>query len=90
MNSLKTLITILALSWSAVGFSQGIVNINAADADTIAENLKGIGEKKSIAIVNYRNENGMFKTVSDLALVKGISERTLEANKEFIVLTEKK
>ncbi len=55
----------------------GPVNINTADAETISEELTGIGLSKAKAIVAYREENGPFKSADDLVLVKGIGEKTL-------------
>lgn len=53
------------------------VNINKADAKTI-QTLKGIGPKKAEAIVDYREKNGKFESLSDLTKVKGISTKFLE------------
>ncbi|ANO51457.1 ComEA family DNA-binding protein [Woeseia oceani] len=64
----------------------GPVNVNTADAETISAELRGIGMSKAQAIVAWRAENGPFKTVDDLALVKGIGERTLEINRADILL----
>ena len=52
------------------------VNINTADEAALAS-VKGIGEKKAKAIIEYREQNGMFKSVDDLAKVKGIKEKQL-------------
>ncbi|MBG9997854.1 helix-hairpin-helix domain-containing protein [Pseudoalteromonas sp. NSLLW24] len=52
------------------------ISINNADADMLAK-LPGIGKKKSQAIVDYREENGEFKSVSDLSQVKGIGKKLL-------------
>ena len=62
------------------------VNINTADAQTIAENLKNIGIKKAEAIVSYRTKVGQFKTVEELAEVTGIGEKTIEKNRAYILL----
>jgi len=62
------------------------VNINTADAQTIAENLKNIGIKKAEAIVAYRTKVGQFKTVEELAEVTGIGEKTIEKNRADILL----
>lgn len=59
-----------------------MVNINEADAATLAENLQGIGEMKAKSIVNYREENGNFEAIEDLVKVKGIGEALLEKNRE--------
>ena len=62
------------------------VNINKADAETLAQVLKGIGAKKAQAIVAWRQKNGNFKNVSQLLEVKGIGEKTLSANRSRIKL----
>ena len=62
----------------------GPVNINTADAETISQELKGIGLTKAQAIVEYRKKHGPFKNPGDLSLVKGIGERTVELNKADI------
>ena len=54
------------------------VNINRANAETIAESLKGIGIIKAREIVKYRKKNGSFKSLSDLANVKGIGEKIIK------------
>jgi competence protein ComEA len=63
------------------------VNVNTADAKTISEALTGIGQKKAEAIVKYREEKGSFKTAEDLINVPGIGEKTVEKNKQDILLT---
>ncbi len=65
------------------------VNINTADAPTIAKELKGIGEKKAQAIVTYRKQHGPFKTIESLTNVKGIGLKTVEKNRSLIKLTSK-
>jgi len=62
------------------------VNINAADAKTIADSLSGIGLKKAEAIVDYRTKNGNFTSVDDLSKVSGIGEKTIAKNKADILL----
>lgn len=62
------------------------VNVNSASAEEIAALLKGIGLKKAQRIVEYRELNGHFSKVEDLANVKGIGSGTLEKNKERIKL----
>jgi len=76
---------------SLVLFSQSLfaVNVNSADAETIAEELKGIGLKKAQAIIEYRTKNGDFKTIESLTEVKGIGLKTVEKNRENIQLTTK-
>jgi competence protein ComEA len=64
----------------------GPVDINSADAETISAELKGIGLAKAQAIVEYRKEHGPFKSVDELANVKGIGARTVEMNRQDILL----
>jgi competence protein ComEA len=59
----------------------GPVDINKADAKTIAKELDGIGLTRAQAIVEYREKNGAFKSVEDLKKVKGIGAKTLEQNR---------
>jgi len=62
------------------------VNINTAGADQIAKALKGVGPGKAAAIVAFRAENGPFLSLKDLANVKGIGKKTLEKNKDDIII----
>ena len=71
----------LLLPWFAAA---GPVNINTADAETIATELKGVGLSKAKAIVEYRKKHGPFQNPGDLSLVKGIGERTVEINRSDI------
>lgn len=62
------------------------VNINTADAQTIAQVLFGVGESKAKAIIAYRESNGAFQSAQQLAEVKGIGESIIEKNQNRIVL----
>jgi competence protein ComEA len=62
------------------------VNINTADAETIAANLKGIGIKKAGAIVAYRTQLGKYSSPDQLLDVKGIGAKTLNKLRDQIVL----
>lgn len=50
------------------------INLNKADAETLARSCKGIGKKRAEAIVAYREAHGNFSTVDALAEVKGIGK----------------
>jgi competence protein ComEA len=62
----------------------GPVNINTADATTLAKELKGVGPKLADAIVEYRQKHGPFKSADELTLVKGIGAAAVAKNREFI------
>ena len=64
----------------------GPVDINSADAATIAAELQGVGMVKAEAIVEYREAHGPFRSADDLVLVKGIATRTIELNRDDILL----
>ena len=61
------------------------VNINIASKETLTS-LSGIGDAKAQKIIDYRNENGLFKSIEDLKNVTGISEKLFEQIKEFITI----
>lgn len=65
---------------------QAQVNINQADSATIAGVLKGVGESKARAIVEYREKHGPFTSLEELSEVKGIGQSTLDANRDKITL----
>lgn len=60
-------------------FSQ-VVDINTADRQLL-ETLDGIGEKKAIAIIEFRENNGSFQSIEDIVGVPGIGKVTLEKNR---------
>ena len=59
----------------------GPVNINTADANTLAQELKGIGLKRAQAIVDYRAKHGPFKSADELSLIKGIGTKVIQRNR---------
>ena len=62
----------------------GKVNINTATVEEL-KTLKGVGEKKAEAIIDYRKKNGSFKTKEDLMKVRGIGKKLFESFQERIV-----
>jgi competence protein ComEA len=80
-SSHRTLIQTLVATLLPIGAWAGPVNVNTADASTLASELDGIGPAKAEAIVEYRQKNGPFRTPEDLLKVQGIGERVLEQNR---------
>jgi competence protein ComEA len=87
---LKKILAGLALACALVlpAFATTPVNINTADAETIAKSLDGVGLAKAKAIVAFREAHGPFKSVDELSEVKGIGAATLEKNHDAILLGE--
>ena len=85
--SLRTLLAFLLLFTSAFAFAAP-VDVNTADAETLAQAMHGIGIRKAQAIVDYRQKNGPFKSLDELTNVKGIGKKTLEVNRETITVVQ--
>jgi len=90
MNRIRKFLLILALACALPSFAFAQVDINHADAKTLAEALQGVGLVKAEAIVAYRDANGPFRKIEDLAKVKGIGAKTIEANRAAVVIVESK
>ena len=60
----------------AASFQAKLVDINSADLAEL-KTIKGIGDVKAQAIIDYRSEHGPFNKPEDLIKVKGIGEKTL-------------
>jgi len=61
------------------------VNLNSA-SETDLQTLPGIGPSKALAIIEYRDTNGSFKTIEDLKEISGIGEKTFEKLKDHITV----
>ena len=90
-KSNKALSTLLAAAFlSGWAWAQQPVNVNTADAEELADALKGVGKSKAAAIIEYRDQNGAFKHVDELVNVKGIGIRTVDINRDYILLSDEK
>jgi competence protein ComEA len=61
------------------------ININTASAAELTA-LKGVGDKLAASIVAYREANGPFKTIENLADVKGIGPKILSDNAAMLTV----
>lgn len=88
MKSLKSVLgpVLLSLLLAGSALASEKVNINTADAATIERVLFNVGSSKAEAIVAYRKANGSFKSADELAKVKGIGLKTVERNRDRIVV----
>ena len=89
MKNFTHFIISLFLLFSPLAWA-GDVNVNTADAETIAAELKGVGLSKAKAIVDYRDTHGRFESADDLTLVKGIGLRTVDLNRDNIKMKTEK
>jgi competence protein ComEA len=83
-HALRRSVQVLIAACIPVFAWAGPIDINKADAKTIAKELDGVGLSRAQAIVEYREKNGAFKSVDDLRKVKGIGAKTLEQNRSNI------
>ncbi len=65
--------------------NDGKISINYGTLENLMS-LNGMGEIKAKAIIDYRNNNGMFKTIEDIKNVSGIGNSTFEKIKDYIKL----
>ena len=86
MHLFKALLAALLLAIAGLAIASDPVDINTADAKTL-DSLNGIGPAKAAAIVAYREQNGPFATIEDLANVKGIGLRTVELNRDAMTVS---
>jgi competence protein ComEA len=88
MKSFAIILKSIALSMllATSAYAADKVNINTADAATIDAVLVNVGPAKAQAIVDYRKQHGAFHSPEDLAMVKGIGLKTVEKNRDRIVV----
>jgi competence protein ComEA len=65
--------------------NKGLVSLNEASLGELLT-LTGIGEVKALAIIDYREENGPFKSIEELMEVKGIGESIFAKIKDYITI----
>lgn len=61
------------------------ISINKATKEELM-NISGIGESRALDIINYRNENGLFKNIEELKQVSGIGDKLFEQIKDQVTI----
>ncbi|HEX4870546.1 MAG TPA: ComEA family DNA-binding protein [Moraxellaceae bacterium] len=70
----------------AAGEPDTPVNINTAGLAALVT-LKGVGEKKARAILNFRKSHGPFRSLDDFEAVPGIGPALIERNRDRIIFS---
>lgn len=73
-------------------YSKGSLQINLNTADkNLLQHLNGVGPKKAQAIIDFRNQNGHFKSAADICKIKGFSKKALDKiikDKTYVITTD--
>ena len=71
-----------------VPLSDAAVDVNAADARTL-EQLPGLGSELAARLVAYRERNGPFRSLDELADVAGMTQRRIDAVTPYLSVIER-
>ena len=85
MKILRNLAVAVLFSLSPALFAGQAVNINTADMETLMS-LNGIGESFAERIIEYREQNGGFKTIQELTNIRGIGQTLVEKNRDLLTI----
>lgn len=85
MKIFRPLLCGVVLAMTSLGAIADKININDADASALAA-LHGIGQAKAEAIVEHRDSNGPFRSIDDLANVKGLGASIVERNRDRLTV----
>ncbi|RKZ37901.1 MAG: competence protein ComEA [Gammaproteobacteria bacterium] len=88
MNFLRVLVATFVFAFAGLAIADEPLNINAANAETLAEAIKGVGMKRAEAIVAYRQEHGPFKNVDALIQVRGIGQSIVDGSRDRLTVVE--
>lgn len=84
---LRSLILAAAcISVPAFADSDAPINVNTADAETLAQVLNGVGEKRAQAIVKWRQQHGPFQSIEQLTEVRGVGGEILARNRDRVTV----
>ncbi len=75
----------VAADSSGSASSSELININTADSTTLQQ-ISGVGPVTAEKIIEYRTQNGAFKSAEDIKNVSGIGDKTYEKMKDHITV----
>lgn len=87
MEIIKKILLAVCLLIPTLLFAEA-VNINTADKEALMTSIKGVGEKRAEAIIAYREQNGSFKSVEELAEVRGVGQSIVEKNMDNLSVAD--
>tara|TARA_B110000459_G_C16349741_1_gene376036 strand:+ start:50 stop:385 length:336 start_codon:yes stop_codon:yes gene_type:complete len=82
-------LTLSAQETSANSSDAVKIDINSADAQTIAKGLVGVGMVRAKEIVAYREMFGNFESLDELTAVTGVGEATVDKNRHLLLVPVK-
>lgn len=88
MKKLLQITVAFALALSCQFALAEVVNINTADENALAENIIGVGKKKTLAIIAFRDQHGPFKSIDELTQVKGIGLKLMNKNRDNLTVSD--
>ena len=88
MEIIKKILLAVCLLIPTLLFAEA-VNINTADKEALMTSIKGVGERRAEAIIAYREQNGSFKSVEELAEVRGVGQSIVEKNMDNLSVADK-
>jgi len=86
LKYIRSIFVVFLFSFVLSNAQAASIDINTADAETLAQSISGIGPSKAQAIVDYRTTNGPFASIDDLVKVQGIGFKTLDSIRDFVIV----
>lgn len=85
MENLRKFVFAVLLTLPVMLFAGESININTADKEELMS-INGIGEKRAEAIITHRDQNGPFRSVDELAEVKGVGKFFIDTNRDQLTI----
>jgi len=83
---LALVLAVSSLAMAADETATGVVNINTAGAEQL-QLLPRVGPALADRIIEFREANGLFKSIDEIVAVKGIGESSLDRLEPYIATT---